>query len=317
MKQIYCMGEMLIDMVNTDQLGIHRGIQFEKKAGGAPANVAVAIARMGQQASFLGLLGADFLGDDLRVLLEEEGIDTRHTTRGGVTTLAWVGIDAQGERSFAFVRGSDGHYVVPEKMLASLTGSDVLHLGSATALLGQALEQSYLQSLHAAKKVGAFISFDPNYRVDLIEAKELPMHCEKVRTYIAQADLVKLSEEEALMYTATSTLREAVVELKRLGDAIFCITLGKRGTYVVKGEHERVVESISVQQVDSTGAGDAFVGALLSNVVQASTQQRSEFDRWCEWVAFANKVGAYATTQYGAIPAIPTLRALQSFLAEL
>lgn len=306
MSKVYCVGELLIDMVGVDHKGLKNGVQFEKKAGGAPANVAAAITRMGESAAFMGQIGTDYFGQFLKEMLDKLNIDSSLCSFGGNTTIALVGIDENGERNFNFLRGCDGDYSFNAIDSSKLNSDDILHFGSATALLEGELKKTYYALLDLAKKKQMFISFDPNYRDALISKRQLRQFIQDCKVFIASADFVKMSDEEVLMITGKTDIDEAVNAIHALGAKAVAITLGSKGTYLsVSGKH-MIVESIAIQQVDSTGAGDAFVGALLSRITQSGKRQFS-FDEWQMMTRFANCVGAMTCTKHGAIDAIPTL----------
>lgn len=306
MSKVYCVGELLIDMVGVDHKGLKNGVQFEKKAGGAPANVAAAITRMGESAAFMGQIGTDYFGQFLKEMLDKLNIDSSLCSFGGNTTIALVGIDENGERNFNFLRGCDGDYSFNAIDSSKLNSDDILHFGSATALLEGELKKTYYALLDLAKKKQMFISFDPNYRDALISKRQLRQFIQDCKVFIASADFVKMSDEEVLMITGKTDIDEAVNAIHALGAKAVAITLGSKGTYLsVSGKH-MIVESIAIQQVDSTGAGDAFVGALLSRITQSGKRQFS-FNEWQMMTRFANCVGAMTCTKHGAIDAIPTL----------
>lgn len=306
MSKVYCVGELLIDMVGVDHKGLKNGVQFEKKAGGAPANVAAAITRMGENAAFMGQIGTDYFGQFLKEMLDKLNIDSSLCSFGGNTTIALVGIDENGERNFNFLRGCDGDYSFNAIDSSKLNSDDILHFGSATALLEGELKKTYYALLDLAKKKQMFISFDPNYRDALISKRQLRQFIQDCKVFIASADFVKMSDEEVLMITGKTDIDEAVNAIHALGAKAVAITLGSKGTYLsVSGKH-MIVESIAIQQVDSTGAGDAFVGALLSRITQSGKRQFS-FNEWQMMTRFANCVGAMTCTKHGAIDAIPTL----------
>lgn len=313
MSKVYCVGELLIDMVGVDHKGLKNGVQFEKKAGGAPANVAAAITRMGEDAAFMGQIGTDYFGQFLKEMLDKLNIDSSLCSFGGNTTIALVGIDENGERNFNFLRGCDGDYSFNAIDSSKLNSDDILHFGSATALLEGELKKTYYALLDLAKKKQMFISFDPNYRDALISKRQLPQFIQDCKVFIASADFVKMSDEEVLMITGKTDIDEAVKAVHTLGAKTVAVTLGAKGTYLsVSGMHT-IVESIAIQQVDSTGAGDAFVGALLSRIIDSGKRQFS-FDEWQMMTRFANCVGAMTCTKHGAIDAIPTLNEVKEKL---
>lgn len=299
MKNIYCIGELLIDFVSTD------GENYLRKPGGAPANVAAAISKLGGKSYFLGQVGEDQLGSYLETVLIENGVKTTFMKKGGKTTLALVTLDTSGERSFNFYRGSDSAYTLEGQSL-TLEKGDIVHFGSATAFLGGDLEATYVQLLEKAKAEGALVSFDPNYREVLISDTHLDAYKKHCWHFMQQADFIKLSDEEAMLLTETTTLEEALSQLTAAGLKTVAITLGKEGTLVLTEGTRKTVGSIKIEQKDSTGAGDAFVGGVLYAMAQNEENMAIE-----EIIAFANVVGAITCENYGAIPAIPTLEQVQ------
>lgn len=312
---IYCIGEALIDFVCTDSLGLRHGKQFEKNAGGAPANVAAAVAKLGGEISFLGQVGKDDFGDHLKDTLVEHGVQTQGMIQKGTTTLAFVGIDQTGERSFSFVQGAAGNYEAANLPLSDIHATDIVHFGAALGFSGGALEESYFRLRDAAVAKGAFISFDPNYRDTLIAPEELADYLEKVRTFIAVSDFVKLSDEELMLITGETDVSKGAQKICALGAKYLAVTLGKSGTHLQSLEAQRVVGSIAIKQVDSTGAGDAFTGGLLYQIQKAGTAALS-FAKLVDFLKVANVVGALTCTKYGAIPALPSLQEVELALGN-
>ncbi|NOW05564.1 carbohydrate kinase [Clostridium beijerinckii] len=306
-KNIFCIGELLIDMVCVDNKGLKDGEKFEKKAGGAPANVAACISKLDGNAYFLGQVGDDYFGKHLIELLKDLNINTEMAVEKGSTTIALVGIDANGERNFDFLRGSDGEYSFNNIELSKITSSDIIHFGSATGFLEGELKKTYFKLLEYAKSNNIYVSFDPNYRDALITPDKLEMFIEDSVEFIRKSDFTKFSDEELFLLTKEKDITAGVNKLHELGVKVVTITLGSKGTYLsVDGQHE-IIPSIKIKQVDSTGAGDAFVGAILKQVSDIENKQNISFEEWKDIITFANKVGAITCTNYGAIASMPIL----------
>ncbi|AQR98050.1 carbohydrate kinase family protein [Clostridium saccharoperbutylacetonicum] len=310
-SNIFCIGELLIDMVCVDNKGLKDGEKFEKKAGGAPANVAASISKLEGNAYFLGQVGNDFFGKHLIELLKALKINTEMTVEDGSTTIALVGIDENGERNFDFLRGSDGAYSFDNIDLSKITGSDIIHFGSATGFLEGELKNTYYKLLNYAKTNNIYVSFDPNYRDALITPDKLACFVEDCTKFLKESDFTKLSDEELLLITKEKDIDAGVKKLHEFGVKVVTITLGSKGTYLsVDGNHD-IIPSIKIKQVDSTGAGDAFVGAVLKQISEIEDKQNVSFEEWKRIVLFANKVGAITCTNYGAIASMPTLNELK------
>ena len=315
MKNIYCIGEMLIDFVAERQgSDLTKASEFTKKAGGAPANVAAAIAKLGGKSSFIGAVGKDPFGSFLINTLKEHSVAVNFVQRNNTfTTLAFVSLAEDGERDFVFDRGADKELVYDQK-LAALFKEQIVHFGAATALLGGKLQEAYHAYLNDAVANDAFISFDPNYREDLWKNNEsefvkLCLH------FIQKAHLCKFSLEEAQLISGKSKLEDACNFFHQTGAKIICITLGKEGTYISTSSFKEQIGSVKVKAVDTTGAGDAFIGCLLKQLSELQEPQNiiKNKNKLLQMVQKANIAGAITATQYGAIAALPDQQQLIKF----
>lgn len=312
MKQaslVVCVGELLIDFFCTDiDVNLTDGTKFEKHAGGAPANVTATISRLGGKAAFVGKVGADPFGLFLKKTLDEEGVDTAMLSlaEDASTTLAFVSLQADGERDFIFNRGADRLVTYSDLDLDSIRQGRVLHFGSATALLEDPFQTTYLQLMDDAVANGTFVSFDPNYRHALWKGRTEEF-VTLAKAGIAKADFVKVSEEEIEIISGIKDRDQAVAAFHQLGVKVVAVTLGKHGTLISNGEERQTIKSIEVKSIDSTGAGDAFVGATLYQLSQLKEPKQVDFTKLVEIIHFANAVGAIVCTKLGAISSLPTL----------
>lgn len=159
MNNVFCIGELLIDFIGKDiNKGLKNGVNFEKKAGGAPANVAAAVCKLGGCSHFLGQVGNDSFGRFLVDMLKKENIGTEMTKMEGYTTLAFVAIDENGERDFEFHRGSDGDYDFKNIDLNKINSKDIIHFGSATGFLEGELRKTYFKLLEYAKENASIVT---------------------------------------------------------------------------------------------------------------------------------------------------------------
>jgi fructokinase len=311
MKKILCIGEALIDMICTDKgKSLSEGENFLKKAGGAPTNVAAAIAALGGQADLAAKVGVDPFGTHLVEVMESFGVNTRWVLRDAhhFTTFAFVSLMENGERDFYFNRGADGHLSEEDILGIDLSDYSIVHFGSATAFLDGPLNQAYKTLLRKAKEQGLFISFDPNYRHLLFQHLQ-PSFKAQSWEFMKECHFFKVSDEEAMLLTGKDNLNEATTELLHHTKATFAITLGKEGTLLGRNGSTTIVPSIAISPVDTTGAGDAFVGALLFQLSNYTMEQIGSFNetQWNSLVANANKAGARTCEYMGAMEAFKHL----------
>lgn len=312
--EVICIGELLIDFICTDiDTDLAAGNQFLKKAGGAPANVAATITKLGGTAAFAGKVGADPFGDFLEKELLDAAVDTSMLVKDDTksTTLAFVSLQANGERDFVFNRGADQDFQASDLDWDQLEEAKVVHFGSATALLSDPFQSTYFKAMKIAKEKGLFISFDPNFRGNLWKDRmnDFIQLSKKSMTF---ADFVKVSEEEMELITGEVNRTNAVQTLHDLGAKIVAVTLGREGTLISDGQKSTIVPSIAIESVDSTGAGDAFVGATLFQLANEADAP-VHFERLTEIVTFSNKVGALVCTKLGAISALPTREEVENY----
>ncbi|MBP1971384.1 fructokinase [Virgibacillus natechei] len=310
---VCCVGELLIDMFCTDvDVALKDGENFKRMAGGAPANVATAIAKLGGASSMVGKVGNDAFGTFLIETLKQYDVDTSFVLRDESlpTTMAFVSLEADGERDFQFNRGADRNLQLEELPVDGLLHSEVLHFGSATALLDGALKEAYFEIMRQAKDKKKFVSFDPNYRGHLWKGNE-DGFIERSKQAISYADFVKVSVEELEIITTEQDTYKGIDALHQLGAGIVSVTLGKKGSVISNGKKEKLVPSKSVKSIDSTGAGDAFIGAVLYQFSKRLKGDHGDlhgdFDFLQEAVYFANVVGAQVCTKVGSLTALPSL----------
>jgi len=318
---VICIGELLIDFFCTDvDIELVTGQHFEKQAGGAPANVCATIVKLGGSALFSGKVGKDPFGYFLKNTLDEVNVDTSMLVLDDEhpTTLAFVSLKANGERDFVFNRGADAFLTENDLDKNRIMDAGILHFGSATALLTDPFQSTYLSVMEAAKEEGKFISFDPNYRIDLWKGGR-DQFVELAQKGIAIADFVKVSDEELEIISGMKELSDGIEVLHQLGALVVAVTLGKEGTMISNGQNMELVPSIKVDSIDSTGAGDAFVGATLYQLARTTEPKRvlKDFEQLKQIIFFSNKVGAMVCTKVGAISSIPTHEEVIGFKDKL
>ena len=309
--KVLCIGEALIDMICTDRGSrLADGQNFLKKAGGAPANVAAAIAALGGQVDMAAKVGKDPFGQHLIDLLNEMGVHTKWIIQdpNSFTTFAFVSLMEDGERDFYFNRGADGQLAISDLATINLNEYSIVHFGSATGFLPGPLQATYIDLLNKAKAAGALISFDPNYR-HLLFPNNTASFVTQSWHYIQSCDFFKLSDEEAMLITGLDTVDAAAAALRAKTNAVFAITLGKEGTLLSTGHGTEIISSIPITAIDATGAGDAFVGAVLYQLIGTTPSQLSSFsiEQWRTMITNANKAGARTCEYMGAMEAFKHL----------
>ncbi len=309
--KVLCIGEALIDMICTDRgSSLSNGQNFLKKAGGAPANVAAAIAALGAAVDMAAKVGHDPFGQHLIDLLKEMGVGTDWVLQdpNHFTTFAFVSLMEDGERDFYFNRGADGQLSSQDLQSLPLSDYSIVHFGSATGFLPGPLQTAYTDLLQKAKAQNAIISFDPNYR-HLLFQNNIQSFINQCWPFIEQCHFFKLSDEEAMLITGCDSVQHAAAALRKKTAAIFAITLGKEGTLLSIGNHLEMIGSIAITPLDATGAGDAFVGAVLFQLRDQSALTLSDisWENWKQIIYNANKAGARTCEYMGAMEAFKHL----------
>ena len=304
-KGIISLGEALIDFIPLNQ----DNSQFQKSPGGAPANVAVGLARLGANVSFIGKVGDDVLGRFLKETLESYGVQTEamYLTRDVRTGVVFVTLGEDGERSFDFyIDPSADRFLTEEEVPdAYFDTHNVFHFGSIS-MIDEPAESATRKAVEQAHKNNLLISYDPNLRPMLW--KNLEQAREKIISMLSEADIVKLSEEELEFITGETDIRQGVKKLEKYQIPLLCITLGKEGSSVFYQGESMQIPARKVNAIDTTGAGDAFVSGLL---YQFSERDKPIADYSVEEIkeitTFASVSGALAASVKGAMTALPTL----------
>ena len=312
MAQIMTLGEVLIDLTQTgtDEKGIP---QFAAFPGGAPANVAVAASRLGAQTGFIGKIGHDSFGAQLRGTLEEDRVDTSclFETYAVPTTLAIVSVDDSGERSFSFYRDPGADTQLTEEEATAFLKADaselplILHFGSLS-LTTEPSRSAALAAVQRARSQGVRISYDPNYRAALWPGEDEAVQW--MKRPLDMVDILKISDEELVLLTGTDDLEKGSAILAENGIGLIMITLGSEGVFYRMGKVTGTVPAEKVTVADTNGAGDTFLGGVLAKLAPMKELPSEEELRGV--LAFANRAAAKTCSRPGAIPAMPTLEEL-------
>jgi fructokinase len=317
--EVVSLGEALVDLVSLRSgRSLADAPGFRMAAGGAPANVAVGVARLGRRAAFVGAVGDDPLGHFLTAELGRHGVDIGGVVRLGdrQTALALVALRADGAPEFLF------HGVRPAHLGLRLTPATrvrirqarVFHFGSLT-LVAEPGRRATLAALREARAAGVFCSYDPNLRRELWPTAADARR--RLRAVMGAVDCVKVNEAELAFLTGESDVGRGVRALARLGPALVVATLGPAGCVYAGRAGEGHVSGFPGPAVDTTGAGDAFVAALLVGLLDAADGRHPSVpDRPALEVilAFAHAAAALSTRRRGGIPALPGRRRVLGFL---
>ncbi len=333
MPEVVCLGEALIDFVATESgVGVGDSPSFVRAPGGAPANVAVGVARLGRACAFLGKVGDDPFGRFLGKAFQEAGVDI-----GGMvfssefrTGLAFVSLGAGGERDFCFFRNpsADMTYTPAELDTTRIDSATIFHFGSIT-LIDEPARTTTLTAVQRARANGTLVSYDPNLRPPLWQSLDIARST--ILETLSLADMVKVSEEElGFLFLnrppdAPLTDDELNTCMRRFHEAygsveLLMVTRGARGCcWSTRRGLQGALAGLEVVAVDTTGAGDGFVAGVMVGLLKRgyttpSALEKVSAEEWKSLFWFANGVGALTTTRKGAIPALPTQAEVLAFL---
>lgn len=294
---ILCIGEILADMIGVKSDG---GVCYERKAGGAPFNVACAVKRLGAAVGFYGCVGDDIIGDYLAEFARARDFDAGRVERAKDrnTTLAFVELDGNGERSFCFYRKNTADTQLPVLTDDELKTADIVHIGSLMLSEQCGVEYAHITA-DRAHALGKKVSFDVNFRTDIF--KDTASAVRIYKSVIEKADIVKFSDNEVEIFSS------AYVD--GLTDKLVCVTLGENGSEWRYRGRKNVVPTIKVKPVDTTGAGDAFYAGVLTRLDEANGKYSDEILDGA--LAFGNVCGALNTLGRGAIDALPDRNAAE------
>lgn len=309
MYDITALGEILIDFTYAGEA--ENGMRlFQQNPGGAPANVLSAAAHLGAKTAFIGKVGADMHGGFLKQTLLENSIETKGlvSDENAFTTLAFVSLDEKGDRSFSFARkpGADTLLTCDEIKKDLITDSSIFHIGSLS-LTDEPVRSATFCALECAKNAGVTISYDPNYRAPLWSGLDTART--QMRSVLPYVNIIKLSEEELLLLADSDCGIEASKRLIDGGADIVLVTLGAKGSLVRTREGFKTIASYPVKAVDTTGAGDAYMGAFLYMLATGGCKPCDiSLSAAIAYADFATAAANCCITKRGAINAMPTMQ---------
>ncbi len=313
MYDVTAIGELLIDFTPAGN-DVNGNTMFTQNPGGAPANVLVANSRLGGKTAFIGKVGNDAFGEFLKTTLENNKISVENLVASDKvhTTLAFVQLNNRGDRSFSFYRnpGADIMLTYDDVNIDLLRNTRILHFGSVS-LTDEPSRSATINTVKTAKDYGAIISYDPNYRAPLWKSEQEAK--EQMRLALALADIVKLSEEELKLLTGEQDLNQGARKIQAMGSHLIMITLGAKGAFYLLGKLHGILPTFDVETIDTNGAGDTFLGAVLFRLKGKSLQdiEKLSKEELADIISFANAAGSLTTMKSGAIPAMPTLKEVE------
>jgi fructokinase len=314
--EIVCLGEILIDLFPAE-IGkkLADVSAFYPNPGGAPANVAVAVKKLGVLSGFIGKVGDDAFGYHLINVLKEQGVETRgmRVDESARTTLAFIALPDENTAEFVFYRnpGADLRLWPDELDRKMIENARALHIGSLSLVEEPARSATY-KAVRWARQAGVLVSFDVNYRPSLW--KEPKDALEQIKEMLPYANLLKVNETELALLTGRDD-KTGARKLLSEGPEIVVVTLGKKGSLVAAKEINCFMPAFPVETVDAVGCGDAFISGFLTKLALSPEWRRNlEEPIIMEALRYANAVGALTALKHGVIPALPTADEVDRFL---
>ncbi len=322
MKTLCAIGEALIDFIPEEKgKRLKDVVTFKRVAGGAPANVAASVAKLGGEARFLTQLGQDVFGDHILDVLDECGIDTDYILRTNAanTSLAFVSLVHDGNRDFMFYRRNcaDLQFCAEDLKDEVLDDCAILHFCSVS-LVESPMKDTHKQLIEKAIKRGLLISFDPNVRLSLWDDEN---KCQNtIREFLPYADIIKISDEELSFISGFDNIKDAREFFFKGRCQILIYTKGKDGVELFTRDNKYLsVDGYIVKTIDTTGAGDSFIGAFIFKLLEQDCieLQKISDEKLISYVKFANAYAAHTTTKQGAIAAMATMPEILEFQSQL
>lgn len=308
MKQydVAAMGELLIDLTQNGYSDQGNPI-FEANPGGAPCNVLAMLHKLGRNTVFLGKVGHDGFGCQLEEALKENGIATEgmYFDSAVHTTLAIVQKTNAGDRDFWFYRkpGADIMLCQEEIREELISDAKIFHYGSLS-LTDEPVRSATKKAVAVAEKAGIWISFDPNLRKPLWKSEALAR--EQICYGFSHCQILKISDDELLWFTGETDFDIAVKRLQQeYGIALILLSMGKNGSAAYCGVQKAVVPAfINENTIETTGAGDTFMGCMLDRILEKGYQNLQKCDLEA-MLQFANAAASIITTRRGALRVMP------------
>ena len=299
-------------------MGLGKSGTFEKRPGGSPFNIAVGLARLGQKTGFLVKVGTDEFGRELKELLLQEGLDPHYLLEGAGqnTTLAMVALDLSGKPEFRFYRDNAADISLTWDELPSINPAQLAlyHFGSVS-LVEPPASETFIRLFKRMKREGVLTVLDPNIRPLCLKGKS--DFKTRLLECISEVDVLKLSDDDLSWITGESELRQGLKTLPLNPHGLVIVTAGANGAYGFWRGEEIYVDGFSVNVMDTTGCGDAFLAGLMFGLVPfAQSLMSLDVLALKEAMTFANACAAIVATRRGAANSMPHLSEVLAFLKE-
>jgi sugar/nucleoside kinase (ribokinase family) len=315
--EVTCIGESLIDFVSAKKgVTLSEAGVFLKLAGGAPANVAVGLAKLGTRSAFVGKVGADPFGKFLRTELARYGVDTSGMSfdKEHKTRLAFVSLTKSGGRDFEFweKNPADEQLLPGDADIERIAKSKIAAV-SSFLLLHEPARTSLFRIVKKLRREGCMIAFDPNLRLALWNSPDEARR--NIMKVICLSSVLRMNDEEATFLSGSGEIEIAAAKFIAMGPELVVVTRGEKGCYFRSAQHSGFVNGFHVKGVDTTGCGDGFYAALLHGLVRSGKSIVELTLSDLVWnCRIANAVGALTATKHGAISALPDAASLRKFL---
>ena len=320
MPEVICLGEILIDMIpDKEDVSWSEISNFSPVPGGAPANVCIALSKLGVNTGFIGKVGKDPFGELLVEILRENGVDVSQVKFDSDvrTTLAFVSTHKDRENDFIFYRNPGADMMLRSEDLDEdfIAGSKIFHFGSIS-MTNEPSRSATFQAIRVARKNRVFLSFDPNLRPRLW--KNLKEARNRIIEGIKSADLVKVNDIELEFITGKGDLVKGTSWLLQRGPQVVVVTRGEKGAFFRNKETFSSIPSYNVKVADTVGCGDAFTAAIIYQFLLLDKEGQDisglSKGRIKDILSYANAAAALTATRKGVIPSLPTRKEIERFL---
>lgn len=313
---VTALGEVYIEFVPSAKSPSGNEL-FERRAGGAPANILAAVTRLGGRCAYIGKTGDDIFGNFIKSSLKIYGINTDYFTFGNDTgtSLAFISNDETGQSRY-FYRNQNDHLLLPEDVdTALIEHTKILHFDSSI-FVGETAKNAAVKALEFAKKTGKIISYAPNYSSELWKSKTNAI--EDIKFGLTYADVLIISENELSLIFDNDSFEENTEKLIDSGIKALFLYGGNKGCYFRCKFGAGTSEAYCSRIVDTTGCNEAFIGAVLYKIYMLGAQPDELTETQMAQIAdFANAAGAVCATRRGTLTAMPAINEIDGCMSGL